>query len=143
MEYKKIEIIPYLPFNGNCEEALHTYIEAFGGEIHYMSCWSESMCDVKPEHIKKIVHVEFTLGNVRMAAGDHVENPETAAGMMLMVHMDSEEEALHAMSLLEKDGIVLSPLHRRMKTNSDDCDAVLIDRFGVTWIITCQKSVEE
>lgn len=92
---------------------------------------------MKPEHNKKIVHVEFTLGNVRMAAGDHVENPETAAGMMLMVHMDSEEEALHAMTFLGKDGIVLSPLHRRMKTDSD---AVLIDRFGVTWIITCQKS---
>lgn len=100
---------------------------------------SESMYDVKPEHGKKVVHVEFTLGNVRMVAGDHVENQETAAGMMLMVHMDSEE-ALHAMALLGKDGIVLSPLQRRQKTNPDDCDAVLIDRFGVTWIITYQKA---
>lgn len=140
MEHKKIEIIPYLPFAGNCEEAINTYIEAFGGEIHYMSCWSESMYDVKPEHGKKLVYVEFTLGNVRMAAGDHVKNPETAAGLMLMVHMDSEEEAIHATTILGKDGIVLSPLHRCLKTNSDDCDAVLIDRFGVTWIITCQKS---
>lgn len=110
MEYKKIEVIPYLPFTGNCEEAINTYIEAFGGEIHYMSCRSESTYDVKPEHNKKIEHVEFTLGNVRMAAEDHVENPEIAVGLMLMVHMDSEEGALHAMTLLGKDGIVLSPL---------------------------------
>lgn len=37
MEKRKIEVIPYLSFKGNCEEALNTYIEAFGGEICYMS----------------------------------------------------------------------------------------------------------
>lgn len=29
----QVTIIPYLSFMGNCEEALNTYIEAFGGEI--------------------------------------------------------------------------------------------------------------
>ncbi len=28
-----VTVIPYLSFRGNCEEALNTYIEAFGGEI--------------------------------------------------------------------------------------------------------------
>ena len=37
----QVTIIPYLSFMGNCEEALNTYIEAFGGEIYYLSRWSE------------------------------------------------------------------------------------------------------
>ena len=36
-----ITVIPYLSFRGDCEEALNTYIEAFGGEIYYLSRWSE------------------------------------------------------------------------------------------------------
>lgn len=34
MENKKIEIIPYLSFKGNCVEAVDAYINAFGGEIY-------------------------------------------------------------------------------------------------------------
>lgn len=139
----KIEIIPYLPFNGNCEEAVNTYIRAFGGEVHYVACRSESTCGVPSEHGKQVLHMEFTLGNARMAAGDHVEDPETAADIILVLRVDSEEEALRAVNLLGKGGSVLSPLHKRQEANADDCDAVLMDRFGITWIIACRKSVEE
>ena len=34
---KKIKVITYLTFRGNWEEAINTYIKAFGGEIFYMS----------------------------------------------------------------------------------------------------------
>lgn len=66
----QVTIIPYLSFMGNCEEALNTYIEAFGGEIYYLSRWSEKTFDVTPEQIGKVMHAEFALGNTRMAAGD-------------------------------------------------------------------------
>lgn len=36
-----ITVIPYLSFMGNCEQALHAYIDAFGREIYYLSRWSE------------------------------------------------------------------------------------------------------
>lgn len=45
----RLTIIPHLSFNGNCAEALRTYFEAFGGEMYYMSRWSESTYDVTPE----------------------------------------------------------------------------------------------
>lgn len=64
-----ITVIPYLSFLGNCEEALNTYIEAFGGEIYYLSRWSEKTFDVTPEQIGKVMHAEYALGNTRMAAG--------------------------------------------------------------------------
>ena len=63
MEKKKIEIIPYLSFNGDCEEAINTYIEAFGGEINFLSRWSEDTVKVTPDQIGKVMHVEFALGN--------------------------------------------------------------------------------
>ena len=55
MERKtKIEVIPYLSFKGNCEEAVNSYIKAFGGDIMWMSRWSEENFE-SPEQIGKIV----------------------------------------------------------------------------------------
>jgi hypothetical protein len=32
-----LSVIPYLSFDGNCEEAINTYMKIFGGEIFYLS----------------------------------------------------------------------------------------------------------
>ena len=142
MDGKKIEIIPYLPFNGNCEEAINTYIKAYGGEIYHMTRWSESEYDLEPEQREKVLHVEFTLGNVSMAAGDNVDYIETAVDIRLMVHLDSEEEAVRVIALLGEGGSVLSPLHVHQTPDDNSCEAILTDRFGVTWIITCRNMVK-
>lgn len=134
---KKIEVIPYLAFKGNCEEAINTYIEAFGGEIYYMSRWSENTFDVTPAQIGKVMHVEFALGSTRMAAGDVFDCAEVNTDIKLMIHMDSKGEALHTISVLAEGGEVLGPLQPHPKPDDGGCGSVTKDRFGFTWIITC------
>lgn len=136
MKEKKLTIAPYLSFNGNCEEAINTYIEAFGGEIRRLLRWSESAYTVEPKQREKILHAEFILGNVRMAAGDSVDYIETAADIRLMIRLESKEEALRAIALLEKEGTVLSPLHEGSPLGDNSSEAIVTDRFGVTWIVT-------
>lgn len=133
----EIEVIPYLAFNGNCEEALDVYIQAFGGEILFLSHWTEDNFDVSPEQIGKIMHVEFTLGNTRMSGGDTFDCPEGNTGIRLMIHMGAKEDALHTISRLADGGVVLAPLEPHPKPDDDGCGSVIRDRFGFTWIITC------
>ncbi|MFG6355254.1 MAG: VOC family protein [Acetatifactor sp.] len=140
---KKIEIIPYLSFNGNCEEALKTYIEAFGGEIYGMSRWSEETYEVTPKQIGKVMHAEFALGNTHMAAGDVFDGTEVNTGVKLMIHMDSQEAALHTISVLAEGGTVLSPLKPHPKPDDGGCGSVTKDRFGFTWIITCPNPAKQ
>ena len=143
MEKRKIEVIPYLPFNGNCEEAVNTYIEAFGGEIYGMSRWSENTFDVTPDQIGKVMHVEFALGNTHMAAGDTFDRIDIDTGIKLMIHMDSEEEALKAISVLAEGGTVLSPLHPHPEPDDGGCGSMTKDRFGYMWIITCPHPAKQ
>lgn len=49
----KVTVIPYLSFNSCCEEAMNTYIQAFGGEVYYLSRWTEETCGGNPEKIGK------------------------------------------------------------------------------------------
>ncbi len=137
MEKKKIEVIPYLAFQGNCEEVVNCYISIFGGGIHYMSRWSKETYDRTPEQIGKVMHVEFALGGTHMAAGDTFDTAQVNTDIRLMVHMESEEEARHAVSALAEGGTVLSPLQPHPKPDDGGCGSVTKDRFGYTWIITC------
>ena len=143
MEKKKVEIIPYLPFNGNCEEAVNTYIEAFGGEINFLSRWSEDTVKVPPDQIGKVMHVEFVLGNTHMSAGDTFDRADTDTDIKLMIHMDSEEEALHTMSVLSEGGTVIAPLQPHPEPDDGGCGSVTKDRFGYTWIITCPNPAKQ
>lgn len=136
MEKSMLEVIPYLPFNGNCEEAVNTYIEAFGAEIYYLSRWSEDTVDVTPDQIGKVMHVEFAVGNTHMAAGDTFDRADGNADIRLMIHMDSVEEALHTVSVLAAGGTVIAPLQPHPEPDPG-CGSVTKDRFGYTWIITC------
>lgn len=132
-----ITVIPYLSFMGNCEEALNTYMKAFGGEIFYLSRWSEETFDVTTEQIGKVMHAEFVLGNTRMAAGDSYNDSDMNATIKLMIHMDSKEEALRTISVLAKGGTIVSPLQPHPEPDDAGCGSITKDRFGYTWIITC------
>lgn len=134
---KKAEVIPYLTFKGDCEEALNTYIKAFGGEIYYLSRWSESTFDVTPEQIGKVMHVEFAPGSTHMAAGDSFDGTGVNTDIKLMVPMDSQEEALHTISILAQGGTVLSPLKPHPEPDDAGCGSITRDHFGYTGVITC------
>lgn len=129
-----VTIIPHLSFRGNCEDALRTYMAAFGGEVFYMSRWSEDTCET-PEQVGKVMHVEFCLGATRMAASDGFTAPGTA--IKLMIHMEDMEEARRAVALLAEGGEVISPLKPHPAPDDGGCGSVTRDRFGYTWVITC------
>lgn len=143
MGKQDIEIIPYLSFKGNCEEAVRTYIDAFGGKIIFISHWPENAFDVTPEQIGKVMHVEFVLGGTRMAAGDSFDCADVNTDIKLMVHMDSEAEALHTISVLAEGGTVLAPLAPHPVPDDDGCGSITKDRFGFTWIITCPNPAKQ
>lgn len=142
MEKKKVEVIPYLAFKGNCEEAINAYINAFGGEIVWMSHWSEKNSD-NPEQIGKVMHAEFYIGSTRMSGGDSPDREEVKTDISLMIHMDSEAEALHAITVLEEGGTLISPLKPHPEPDDGGCGSLIKDRFGYVWIITCPNPAKQ
>lgn len=142
MDKKKIEVIPYLEFKGDCEEAINAYIKAFGGKIYGLSRFSEHTADT-PDFIGKVMHVEFAIGDTHMSAGDGGSYGGVKNGIKLMIHMDSEAEALHALSVLAKGGTILQPLHPHPEPDDGGCGSLARDRFGYTWIITCPNPAKQ
>lgn len=137
MMEKRVAVIPYLSFNGNCEEAVNVYMAAFGGEIIYMSRWEQQNCG-NPQQFGKVMHVEFVLGSTPMGAGDNFDFCGGNIPVRLMVHMASMEEARRAIDTLAQDGgAVLSPLRPHPAPDDGSCGSMTQDRFGYFWIVTC------
>ena len=82
------------------------------------------------------MHAEFRLGSTRLAASDGFTGSGDSP-VKLMIHMDSKDEALHAVSILAEGGTVVSALKPHPAPDDGGCGSITQDRFGYTWIITC------
>ena len=72
-----------------------------------------------------------------MAGGDTFDCAGVNTDIKLMIHLDSEAEALHTISVLAEGGTILAPLQPHPEPDDDGCGSVTKDRFGFTWIVTC------
>lgn len=131
-----ISIIPYLAFNGDCKEAVERYISMFGGQLKYISFWSEENCN-DPSRWGKVMHAEFDLGNTSMSASDPPNKVINDGAVRLMIHLDSKEEALKAVAALSEGGVLVSPLAPHPKPDDSGMGAVVKDKYGYQWIFTC------
>ena len=132
-----ITVIPHLSFNGQCEEAITAYIQAFGGEIRYLSRWTEQTAK-QEQQVGRVMHAEFVLGKTPMAASDNFLFREGAAdAVRLMIHLENVQEAQRAIQVLAEGGEILSPLQPHPAPDDGGCGSVTRDRFGYVWIMTC------
>ncbi len=132
-----VVVIPYLSFRGNCEEAITAYIQAFGGEILFLSRWTEETTTNNPSYAGKVMHTEFIIGQTRMSAGDNPESTLPSETVKFMIHTTTLKEAETAISVLANGGNIVSPLKPHPKPDDAGCGSITRDRFGFTWIITC------
>ncbi len=131
-----ISVIPYLNFSGDCEEAIRLYVEIFGGETFYLSRWSE-LNTKDPDRFGKIMHVEFRVGDTHMSAADSYNREGLSGNIKLMVHMDDPQKASATCEQLCRGGSVISPLAPHPAPDDGGMGALIEDRFGYFWIITC------
>jgi len=131
-----ISVIPYLSFEGDCEEAIRLYMEIFGGEIFFLSRWSE-LNTQDPERFGKVMHVEFRAGDTHMSAADSYDRKGPSANIKLMVHMDDPQKAYATCGQFSRGGRVISPLQPHPAPDDGGMGAIIEDRFGYFWIVTC------
>lgn len=132
-----LQPIPYLSFNGNCEEAMRFYERALEGKLekvlrHADTPWAFDV----PEHERqRIVHACLTLdGNGQLYAGDGCsEQPyEGIKGVSLTLNYGSVEQAERVFKALAEGGTITMSMQPSFWAKSW---GMLVDRFGTTWII--------
>ncbi|WP_323815208.1 YciI family protein [Cellvibrio sp. NN19] len=135
---QKVDVRNYLFFSGRCEEALRFYQQHLSAQVNFMMRFSESP-EPMPEGMlqsgfeNKIMHSEFSLGNVRVMASDGCNDAEKFSGFRLALTIADEAEAHRIFNALASNGgKVDMPL---TKTFWSPLYGQATDQFGIGWMV--------
>ena len=135
-----MSIDTYLLFNGNCAEAFKFYEKVLGGKIENIAKHGDSpMADkVAPEWRDKVLHVHMSVGDRVLMGSDappgHYEKPQ---GFSVSIRTKDVAESERIFKSFSEGGVVRMPLQ---KTFWSAAFAMFTDRFGIPWMVNCEKA---
>lgn len=133
-------LIPYLVFNGNCEEAVNFYQASLGGEsqiLHFSDAPPNPAFPV-PDHLKDLIlHAELRKDGHVLRFSDTFPNTPYNAGnnISFSLEFDTKEATKTLFESLSKDGKVEMELQ---ETFFSPLYGKFTDKFGVMWQVSCK-----
>jgi PhnB protein len=132
---------PYLNFDGQCEAAFKFYADVLGGEIVAKFTFGETpACEHVPADFRdRMMHVHLVAGDVVLMGSDGIpDHPcEGVKGFSVALQVDKAAEAERIFHALAENGTVQMPIQ---ETFWSDRFGMLVDRFGVPWMVNCTKA---
>jgi PhnB protein len=134
-----MQILPYLFFDGRCEEAVKFYQQALGAEVQMLMRYKDSPDPpppgmVPPGSEHKVMHVSMRIGEaVVMASDDTCSKDLSFRGFSLSISVPTTADADRVFAALADGGKVQMPLG---KTFWSPRFGMLTDRFGVGWMVS-------
>lgn len=133
-------ILPYLFFNGRCEEAINFYRKALGGRVEMLMRWKDNP-DMPKEGCapgmaidpERIMHATLTVGGAALMASDGMPQEKSGfQGFSISLTARDEAECDRWFAALAEGGQVQMPLG---KTFFAPRFGAVADKFGVSWMI--------
>jgi len=135
-----MEVTTYLTFKGDCEAAFGFYQRCLDGTLGgvFRYAGTPYADQVPADWQDKVMHASLTLGHqVLMGADVAPERYEAPKGFSLSLQMSRAADAERIFDQLSAGGTIRTPLE---KTFWAERFGVLVDRFGITWLINCDGS---
>ena len=135
-----MEMNPYVNFDGQCEAAFTFYERCLGAQRGAIFRYgSTPLAEQIPAGWEdKIMHGSLTVGGQTLMAADVIPGVYQAPkGFSLSLQIASTAEAERIFQDLASEGNVVVPLE---KTFWAERFGMLVDRFGIQWLINCAGS---
>jgi len=134
-------LLPYIYFNGSCEEALSFYASCLGGGVRLLElhrfAGSPMAANAPAGWDQKIMHASLgTEGQPLMLASDGMPDmpSEAPRGFSLAYGAPTVEEAERVFAELAEGGRIEMPIG---PTFFAARFGMLTDRYGIAWMVNC------
>jgi PhnB protein len=134
-----MQLNPYLNFKGDCEAAFTFYQRCLGGKIAFKMTFGDSpMAQQAPPGWKdKIMHMRLEIGDrILMGSDAPPERYAAPKGFSVSLTVDQPAEAERVFHALADNASVQMPL---AETFWAARFGMLVDRFGIPWMVNCEK----
>ncbi len=132
-----MKLIPYLAFNGQCEEALTFYRDCLNGQIERTLYYGKDQ-DIGmeiPDHVVgQVMHMALRIGDEAIMGSDHMEPVSKDGNITLNIEFSQVEELESVFNALSTGGEVTMPLQ---DTFWNARFGTLTDKFGTKWTLNC------
>jgi PhnB protein len=132
----------YINFPGNCEQAMHFYVEHLGAKINMLGRFKDMP---EPQNLmgcdpNAVMHARIEIAGVEIMMSDGPPGRvEPMRSAYLALTVDTPEEAEWFNGLLGDQGVIFMPMTESFFAYRF---SMLRDRFGVSWMIICPKLPE-
>ncbi len=136
-----MQLNPYLEFNGQCEAAFRFHERGLGGKIVAMIPHAGAPLEAQtpPEWRDKIRHARLIAGDkVSMGSDMPPESFQGAKGFSVSLGIDDLKVAERVFHALAENGTVRMPIQETFWAVRF---GMPVDRFGVPWMVNCEKAV--
>lgn len=133
------QMIPYLFFSGDCEDAMRFYEKCFDGKLTLNRASEAPESAHMPESKKnQIMHASLAVGNVILEASDVLNDMEVSHGTSVRLNYDlgNLQELEKVFSRLSQGGEVETKVRKEFWGGYY---GTLTDRFGFRWMLTCSE----
>jgi PhnB protein len=139
----QIHVNPYLFFDGQCEAAFKFYAKLLGGKIEAMMTHEGTPAadQVPAEWRSKVLHARLVVGDqVLMGSDAPPDRQQRPQGFSLSISINDPAEAERVFHALVENGTVMMPFGETFWAVRF---GMLVDRFGIPWMINCEKASEK
>lgn len=132
---------PYISFKGNCQEAIDFYKKALDAELIFSQTWGETPHS-QPGMEDKIMHATIKVSGSTIMMADMPESEVAGGGsnISLAIGLNDVDKARELFNNLSEGGNVTMPLD---KTFWAEAFGMLTDKFGINWMVNCDKPADE
>ena len=128
----------FINFDGNCNEALDFYANAFGASVGKVMTYADMPPDpsfpVSDDLARKVMYADMKIAGTNVMFSDAPDDAEYKAGtnVVLTVSSDNEEDISKWYDELQVGGHVIMPLGETFFSKKY---AMVADKFGICWNI--------
>lgn len=133
----EIDLVPYLQFQGDCEEALNFYKDILNARIEIASRYDNPAMNVPEDFKNKILHARFIFGKFTMFASDMMPkkiNEALRSNVSISLGLHNEVLAKDIFDRLSLGGEINIPFKKQFW---GDWHGNFSDRFGIHWMVNC------
>ena len=136
-----MKLVPYLNFNGDCEEALNSYKEILNGKIEIVNRYDNPAMNAPEDYKNKILHARFYADGIEFFASDVMPGKEgdtsNNSRIAMSLSIDNPEDATVIFEKLAQIGKVRVPFKKQFW---GDWHGNLVDKYGIAWMVNCEKT---
>ena len=133
----------HLAFDGTCDEAMNFYANLFEGKVNFKMTWGESpmSSQVDADFQDKIMHMSITVGQTSIMGADSPKGRhKTAQGIVESITDSDLAKAENIFKALSEGGSVQMAFAETFWAKGF---GMCTDRFGIPWMVNCEKAMNQ